>query len=345
MSPSLQNSHYRLPSFPGESDHLILCISMYRGLVMQEEEENQIFLHPRYRGINEKLKFHPSDEPLNHRIDPNERVDQMANFFMLTQMQWRDLYHDFKVMGSFIISIMKIFEFKVELCIHDLVCRKKEICLVQAGFIEESEEESAPVFSLYQRKDFPNKTFSTFLKSFFSSRGLSFEWLRKMPEDFRIDTFLEEDREDLQLYGVYLYVNKGKFLKDFEKEEDGLFVLKKIMDEFYSELDHLFEIRNAIVSNPAYQSKVERAKEGNKRLKKDKRRSFYMKADRDQFFIRWDWKGVELLDFVHLKIWYHPDEPDIEEVIIAHLPDLEFDYAACSKKEYEKQKERLSYVL
>jgi hypothetical protein len=106
---------------PGDSKFLILCISMYNGLVMQCEEENQTFLNPRFKGINEKLGFIDKDQDYDRQINPEERVDQMAHFFRLTQLIWKDRYHEFKIMGTFIEAILKIFDFKMEVCIHDLV--------------------------------------------------------------------------------------------------------------------------------------------------------------------------------------------------------------------------------
>ena len=94
-----------------------------------------------------------------------------------------------------------------------------------------------------------------------------------------------------------------------------------------------------------YKWDEERTENSKKSLLKNKRRSHYIKAEENQFFIKWDWTGIELLDFVHLKIWFYPDEFDLEEVVIRHLPNLEFNYASCNKKEYEAQKERLSYVI
>lgn len=330
---------------PGDSKSLIVCISMYNGLVMQDQEENELFFNPHYKSINEKLEIYDEEIEYNRLIKPEERVDQMVNFFRLMQMHWKDTFHEYKIMGSFIESIMKTFNFKMELSIHDLVWKSKEIGLLQTGFVEESEEDTAPLFEIYQSKDFRNRALSKFLTSFFSSRGLEYLRKKKEPENFRLGDFLEEDREGIQLYGISLFVNRQKFLADFDDRNDGLFVLKKIIDEFYSELEHVFEIRNAIVSQSHYKREEEIDKRSKKELPKNKRKSHYMKADKDQFFIKWDWQGMELLDFVHLKIWFHPDEYDLEGVIIQHLPDLEFNYASCTKKEYEAQKERLRMVL
>ena len=333
------------PLMPGDSSRLILCISMYNGLVMQDLEENQVFLHPHFKTVHEKLETYDDTDEFNRLIKPEERLDQMVNFFRLMHMAWKDRFHEFKIMGSFIECLMKTFNFKMEACIHDLVWNSKEIGLLQTGFVEESEEETAPLFEIYQSKDFRNRALSKFLTHFFTSRGLECIKKKREPENFRLGDFLEEYREGIQLYGISLFVNRKKFLEDFEDRTDGLFVLKKIMDEFYFELEHVFEIRNAIVSNFHYRREEEIDKNSKKNLSKNKRKSYYMKAEKNQFFIKWDWTGIELLDFVHLKIWFYPDEFDLEEVIIRHLPNLEFNYASCNKKEYEAQKERLSYVI
>jgi len=314
-------------------------------LVMQDLEENEVFLNPKFKALNEKLEVFDEEVPFNRLIKPEERVDQMVNFFRLMQMPWKDRYHEFKIMGRFIENIMKAFDFKMEVAIHDLVWKSKVICLVQTGFIEESEEENAPLFELYLTKDFRNRVLSKFLNHFFTSRGLSYEKKRKEPENFRLGDFFEEDLDKIELYGISLFVNRKKFLADFEERTDGLFVLKKIMDEFYDELEHVCEIRNAIISNFRYRWEEEVDKNSKKNLSKNKRKSHYLKSDKEQFFMKWDWQGIEILDFVHLKICFYPDEFDLEEIIIRHLPDLEFNYASCNKKEYEAQKDRLSYVL
>ncbi len=157
--------------------------------------------------------------------------------------------------------------------------------------------------------------------------------------------FLKEVREGVQLFGISLMVNKSKFLIDFENEESGLSVLKEIMDEFYYELDHLFEIRNAVLKNSKYRGQEEQSERIKRNFDNDKNDIFYSKSDQNQFFVRWDWRGVELLDFVHLKIWNYSSEYDLDYVIEKHLPDLEFNYTPCSKQEYENQWERLSYVI
>ena len=330
---------------PGDSKFLILCISMYNGLVMECEQENRTFLNPRFKGINEKLGASDKDQDHDRQINPGERVDQLANFYRLTHINWKNRYHEFKIMGTFIETILKIFDFKMEVCIHDLVFQSREICLVQTGFIEESEEDTAPLFEVYQSKDFKNKAFSKFLTEFFTSRGLECVRKKKEPENFRLRNFLEDEREGIQLYVLSLFVNKAKFLADFEHREDGFFVLKKIMDEFYLELEEVFKTRNAVVSSPKYQLEENQISRERTELRKKKWKSHYLKADGDQFYIRWDWQGIELLDFVHLKIWYYPDEWDIDHVLLTHLPDLEFNYASCNKKEFEAKKDLLNYVL
>lgn len=245
------SEHY--PSIHGDSKYLILCISMYNGMVMQDETENEVFLNPKYKCLNEKLKIFDEEAPYDRLIKPEERVDQMVNFFRLIQMKWKDRFHEFKIMGTFIETIMKTFNFKMELCIHDLVWNSKEICMLHTGFRDDTEEESAPLFEIYHQKDFKNKDISKFFSRFFSMRKLKFERKQTEPENFRLGDFLEEEREGVQLYGISLFVNRGKFLNDFENREEGLLFLKNLLDEFYAELEHVFEVRNAIDSIPNYQ--------------------------------------------------------------------------------------------
>jgi hypothetical protein len=234
----------------------------------------------------------------------------------------------------------------MELCIHDLIVKKKEICLIQAGFVEEGEERNSPLFTIFQCNDFKNEAFSNSLKNFFWSRGLEYEWLCKMPEEIRINDFLEEEREAARIYGIYLCVNRSKFLRDFDKREDGLWVLKKIMEEFYSELDNLFENKNAFtekIKNVLYKQRLLIYKE--RLLNKKKGKPRFSKDDGDQFFISCDLRGIELLDFVHLKIWNYPNVFNEVFIIEKHFPALKFNYKTSNKKEFEFQKERLHDVL
>jgi hypothetical protein len=219
------------------------------------------------------------------------------------------------------------------------------ICLLQTGFIDDSEEEYSPMFEIYQSKDFRNRRLSEFLDNFFSSRGLKYERKSEEPENFRLEDFLKEEREGVQLYGISLLVNRSKFMIDFENEEDGLLVLKEIMDEFCHELDHLFKIQNALIQSSKYRFEEERIARIKNSFENNKEKSFYIKSELNQFFVKWDWSGVELLDFVHLKIWNYSSEYDMDFVIEKHLPDLDFNYASCTEQEYESQRELLSYVI
>jgi hypothetical protein len=160
------------PSIAGDSAHLILCISMHNGLIIQEEEENKVFLNPKYKRINEKLEIIEVTDTFSRKIKPEERVDHTINFFRLNHMEWKDQFHEYKIMGLFIETMMKAFEFKIEACIHDLVWESEVICLLQTGFFDDFEEENSPLFEIYQSKDFRNQKLSTTLDNFFSSRGL-----------------------------------------------------------------------------------------------------------------------------------------------------------------------------
>jgi hypothetical protein len=336
-------NHHR--SIAGDSDYLILCISMYNGLLIQDKEENKVFLNPRYKCINEKLEVTERTETISREIQPEERVDQVINFFRLNQMEWKDQFHEYKIMGLFIETIMKAFEFKIELCIHDLVSKSKMICLLQTGFIDDSEEEYSQMFEIYQSQDFRNRKLSDFMDYFFSSRGLECERKPTEPENFRLEDFLKEERKGVQLVGISLMVNRSNFLIDFDNEEDGIMALKEIMDEFYYELDHLFKIQNILIGNSQYRYEEERIDRIKIGFEKNKEEAFYIKSELDQFFVKWDWTGVELLDFVHLKIWNYSSEYDMDFVLEKHLPDLDFNYASCTEQEYESQRERLSYVI
>jgi|GEM_PF-3116968 len=325
--------------------NIIIAMTMYNGLMMQELDENQVFFSSQYPCIHERLahaEFGVKEAPNEH----NRRVDQMQNFFYLMRLNWKDPFHEYKVMGTFLEVIMKSFDFKMEFTIHECIKEKQEICLIQAGFLDRDEENTGSLFTFYLSDDFENKAISVFITNFFKKRVLKFKKKRKEPEEFRINDFMQEERRKAKLYGLFLYVNKTKFLSEFHSEEDGLNSLQQIMVEFYEELNHLFEDRNTFLKYLEAQKNRARTKyEAGLGQNNDQLSTCYLKAERGQFFIKEDQFGVEILDFVHLKIWYDTSKKDLTDIIIKYLPDLEFDYASCSDEEYEIQKDRLSYVL
>ncbi|MGM0944496.1 MAG: hypothetical protein ACQEW9_04875 [Bacteroidota bacterium] len=322
------------------SKHLILTVVMRDGLVMQEPEEDQAFMDDRYHCINEKLKFPKRPFPKKRALNMDSRVDKMTNFFRLMTMDWKDESYEYTVLGKFFESIQTIFDFKVEWAIHDLALSKNAIGLVQAGFGDEKDEE-ASLFEVYLTRDFSNLAVSGFLKSFFSSRGLDFNQLEDKPRELRGEEFCKRKTDDVEVYGLFIYVQKERFLIDFDTEEAGIWALKNIMSEFYDELESLFEERDEFAA-------LEKAIVGKNTMKINHNyleHPIYLKADQNQFYIRQDNERIEMLDFIHLKIYQHGSEEDIEDVIISYLPDLEFQYRSCTPEEYEIQKEKLLYVL
>lgn len=85
------------PSMPGDSNFLIVCISLYDGQVMQDEEENMVFLNPHFKSINEKLEIYDGESAFDGLFKPEERADQLVNVLRLLQIQWKDRTYQLKV--------------------------------------------------------------------------------------------------------------------------------------------------------------------------------------------------------------------------------------------------------
>jgi hypothetical protein len=305
-----------------------------------------VFLDPKFPFIQERLRpdsFDPEASP----NAPDLRVDRIENFFYLSAMKWKDSLHEYKIMGNFIEVIMKSFDFKMEFSIHECIKHQEEICLVQVGFLEDEENKTDSCILVYLSNDFDNQAISCFISNFFKKRDLRFKKKRNKPEEFRLEDFLHEDRGDARLYGLFLYVDRSKFLNQNQNlEDDGITVLQRLMQEFYDELDQLFEDRNTFLRYLRAQEKRAQAELGGPEAQyKSQLDIGYLKSRGEQFFVKWDSYGAEILDFVHLRIWHDTSKDDLITVIVRHLPGLEFEFADCTEEEYEMQKDRLSYVL